>query len=1318
MNMRLIFARVVAVLLALAGFQSVADAQNDNWIKTTGNWSLGSNWSTGSPPTSSQNAVITNSGAAVSEDINATIQNLTIGSGDSLGINNNIVLTIKGTSISNSGSFSINSGGNGTELLIGNANTTLSGTGTLTMDNLTTNIIEGTANGNKLTNQSTIQGAGNIGNGVLTLVNSGTINGNVSNALTIQTNGGTTNTGTLEATNGGTLFLTGSRGGGITNTSGTIEAVGSSSFVQLDGGVGITGGTLTSTSGGLIEDISVATLSGLTISSGSTVQMNDGTTLNLVGTITNNGTLSMQGANSQTFLKMNGNVTLTGTGSVTMRNNTPNIIEATTSGNTLTNQETIQGSGNIGNGVLTLVNKGTIDANNGVASNPLTIQTNGGTTNTGTLEATNGGTLFLTGNRGGGITNTSGTIKAVGTSSMVQLDGGVTITGGTLTSASGGLIEDISVATLSRLTISSGSTVQMKDGTTLNLVGTITNNGTLSMQGANVQTPLVINGNVTLTGTGSLTLSIASNNLIEGSTNSNTLTNRETIQGAGNIGNGVMTLVNAGTIDALPGNPQLIIQTSGGTTNTGTLEANGGTLFLTGNRGGGITNTGGTIKAVGTFGTVQLDGGVGITGGTLTSGSGGLIEDISVATVSGLTISTGSTVQMNDGATLNLVGTITNNGTLSMQGANVQTPLVINGNVTLNGTKGVLLMANSAVNNVIEGNPTTSILTNNSTIEGSGTIGNNQMGLVNGKTGAISATGSNPLIIEPDSKNFNNLGTLSAVNGSVLQINTSGGSFLNFNGGTSTLTGGTYIANNGTIEFPAGSNGIVTDAANITLSGASAEILNTTNNTNALTKLNTIASAGSFTINSGANFTTAGNFTNNGTLTVGSGSSFVVNLASNLTNFNATSHTLTGGTYVDSGTLQFKGANIQTIAANTSVTMSGASAKIEDQTGAANGLSHLATNNGTFGIGSGINFTTLGNFTDTGTLNIGAGTKFTVNLADNLTNFNSSTHTLTSGTYNVTGTLEFNNANIITNSANLMLSGTSSQIINQSSANALANFATNNDSFVLAGKRSFTTAGNFTDAGSLTINTGSTFTIGGPGIFTQSGGMTTNNGLLSASGGIKLNGGSLFGTGSIAGALKSSSAAAVSPGASSTTAGILKETGAYTQNSGILDININGKTAGTQYDQFNPTTAALSGTLNITRLSSFIPAIGSTFKIMNFSSKTGTFSTVNGTAINSTEHFAVTYQPTDVLLTVVAGATSPTQPAYNFLPLPVGEVERGVSGETLLSNKGSARSTVVVALNTGSRVPDNGSSFALFVIALLSCALFHSTSRRFVSSLS
>jgi hypothetical protein len=75
---------------------------------------------------------------------------------------------------------------------------------------------------------------------------------------------------------------------------------------------------------------------------------------------------------------------------------------------------------------------------------PLAIYASGGriantVTNNGTLEATNGGTLALI----GAFNNDSGTILGTGASSVVELSGS-TITGGTLTTASGGTIQNSS----------------------------------------------------------------------------------------------------------------------------------------------------------------------------------------------------------------------------------------------------------------------------------------------------------------------------------------------------------------------------------------------------------------------------------------------------------------------------------------------------------------------------------------------------------------------------------------------------------------------------------------------------------------------------------------------------------------------------------------------------------------------------------------------------------------------------------------------------------------------------------------------------------
>src|SRR5208282_5714435 len=81
--------------------------------------------------------------------------------------------------------------------------------------------------------------------------------------------------------------------------------------------------------------------------------------------------------------------------------------------------------------------------------------------------------------------------------------------------------------------------------------------------------------------------------------------------------------------------------------------------------------------------------------------------------------------------------------------------------------------------------------------------------------------------------------------------------------------------------------------------------------------------------------------------------------------------------------------------------------------------------------------------------------------------------------------------------------------------------------------------------------------------------------------------------------------------------GLLTITGNYTQTAtGALDIESGGTTAGTQYDQLNVSgTAALDGTLDISLINGFGPAIGQSFTAMNFSSATGNFATTNEATI-------------------------------------------------------------------------------------------------------
>ena len=328
--------------------------------------------------------------------------------------------------------------------------------------------------------------------------------------------------------------------------------------------------------------------------------------------------------------------------------------------------------------------------------------------------------------------------------------------------------------------------------------------------------------------------------------------------------------------------------------------------------------------------------------------------------------------------------------------------------------------------------------------------------------------------------------------------------------------------------------------------------------------------------------------------------------------------------------------------------------------------------------------------------------------ANSFLNFNSATGTLTGGFYNVTnGTLQFDNANIVTNAANITLNGTQSKIIDQNGANALANFATNTSAgtFTLAGNRNFATSGAFSNAGSLTISNGSSFTVGGTANYTQTAGITTVIGTLSVSspGSINLSGGmindrgtitsgsydqtsgntrvtgsmnlssgftqsggitnmtgnlavgsgdsvhiaggSFFAVGTITGNINLTGGL-LSAGPGSMNAGELTFSGAYSENgAGALKVDLGGTTAGTQYDVLNITsTASLGGTLNVDLISGFKPTVGESFDIMNYSSETGTFTKLNLPKLAGGDTWSISYNTTDVVLTVVAPASTHNTP--------------------------------------------------------------------------
>ena len=243
----------------------------------------------------------------------------------------------------------------------------------------------------------------------------------------------------------------------------------------------------------------------------------------LMGTLTNNGTLTFGNNGDGVNLHLAGSVTLNGNGTVTLNNRSNNLLFANTAGDRLTigANQTIQGSGNLGNGQTTFTNNGTVIANQATT---LIIQPGGGNdfTNTGSgiLEASAGGTLQLNG--AGGATFVNNNIVRALNGSFVDIANGATVTGtGIYSTAGTGLIRVIN-STLSNLTFTGN--LSLADNTNDTLVGTLTNNGTLSFDNNGNGINLRLSGNVTLAGTGLISLNNRSNNLLFANTAGDRLT--------------------------------------------------------------------------------------------------------------------------------------------------------------------------------------------------------------------------------------------------------------------------------------------------------------------------------------------------------------------------------------------------------------------------------------------------------------------------------------------------------------------------------------------------------------------------------------------------------------------------------------------------------------------------------------------------------------------------------------------------------------------------------------------------------------------------
>ena len=459
-----------------------------------------------------------------------------------------------------------------------------------------------------------------------------------------------------------------------------------------------------------------------------------------------------------------------------------------------------------------------------------------------------------------------------------------------------------------------------------------------------------------------------------------------------------------------------------------------------------------------------------------------------------------------------LYGTINNNSNLLANGgANTNTYLYVPGTVTLTG--GGTVSLNTAIGN---GNANLemlggAILDNvNNTIQGEGIIWNDGATLINEAGGIINAnsTGSplvNDLAVEYGT--VNNKGLMEATNNGVLTLydttvnNTGGGSIVANGPGASvqlpyaTIQGGT-LNNNGGAFFgtPNGYWAVLdgsTGAGQITLKGTY------TSDFNSSTYLyGTINNTGNLLVNGGANTNTylyvpsSVSLTGGGTVslnTAGGGGSAYIQLTGGATLDNV-NNTIQG-----QGIIYNNGATIINEAGGTIVANSpGGVLEIEYGT-----LSNAGTLKATDG-----------------------GTLFAYD--GSLSNFNSSTDTLTGGTYVVNGTsgastlqidaLGTTGGEIQTNDATITLIGTNANVyfLDAASLNALSDLSVNNGELDLEGGYTFTAPSTFTNSGNVLVGAGST--LSASSTYTQTGGETQVDGSLAAPS-VNINGGTLAGAG-------------------------------------------------------------------------------------------------------------------------------------------------------------------------------------------------------------
>jgi hypothetical protein len=881
----------------------------------------------------------------------------------------------------------------------------------------------------------------------------------------------------------------------VNSTINLSSGIGSSDGLVFMGGNQTVAGTGTITGSFEAAAINVGNNMTLTLGPGLTVRgamyFNSGNTNSF---LVNQGTIISEGA----YININGDNT-TNTGTIQVASGSETILN----GNHFNNQGTVSiqsGSG----GFLMQGSQTTVGLGSIVNMGTFIIAT--GIDNTGSTLQLNGGSWFLNGTIRGGTVHTVGTTALSVVIPFAVLDG-VTLDG------------TVDVSGIGALSVIDGLTLTANGLIQLGRINDTTDHGRLVFGG---------NQDQTLSGTGSIvfgsdrdpmhssvveagltpgTLTIGPGVTIRGDTGTitcdsfNSLVNQGTI--SADVSDGSISLTgsnwtntgtiqatshgtihlqangfsNQGTIRAQGSNSAVDIEGNQTTTGLGSITSTGGAVNVLGT----INNTGNTLSLTASTGSWNLLGGT-IQGGTIQTATGiALVVASNSSFTSGVTLDGTLDFSASPGHTLSVTSGLTVNGTIQLGSIGNTTgygTLNFMGNQTLGGTGSIVFGSDRTNLSQLRIAPSTTLTIGSGlTIAGdTGTIlyGDSTSNLTNAGTITDNVSGGTITIM---GTGWHNSGTIVATNGGTVRADQPN----NYSSGT--LTGGTWqVFANSSMRIIGAS--ITTNAATILLDGATSHLYSDAGTTDALAGFATNAATSAFTIQTGRNFTTGGDFINNGTLTIGDTSTFTIPampMPHSLTNFSSTTHTLTGGTFNISGQLQFPGADIHTNASN--LTIGGTQPHpIFDNQGMLDGLTNLATNNmsSTFAFQQSGHTFTAASFTNSGTLIVGTGATF---IATSLTTFDSTTHTLMGGEYMISGTFDFGNADIHTNDANLVLDGPGWGIFDLSMPHnrALDNFTTNamGATFCTQNGAGFNFPIGFSNNGRVCVGVNSTYTLHG-----------------------------------------------------------------------------------------------------------------------------------------------------------------------------------------------------------------------------------------------